>query len=302
MIGRETRMLLRHYLEQGASKSALARQLGHQPRHDSPVDSSGRSRSGSRDDAGAVWAAAAGADEARRLQSRSSRRDSRRIPQLSAVRLLDEIRAAGYDGRLYAAESVRPAGPPDAGAGAGDPLRDARRPPGAGGLRALSVSRGACATRCWWCSATRGLLWCRFYPRQDMRTLVDGLEEAFRYFGGVPQELLFDQMKAVITRDLRLRGRRARAQCGVSPLCASLGLHAARVSPLSRADQGQSRAPGPLSARTISSTVARSSTTLISISSDGSGSTTSPTCGCMGRRASVRATGFSATSILYDTS
>ena len=28
MIGRETRVLLRHYLEQGGSKSALARQLG----------------------------------------------------------------------------------------------------------------------------------------------------------------------------------------------------------------------------------------------------------------------------------
>ena len=28
MIGVETRMLLRHYLEQGASKSALAQQLG----------------------------------------------------------------------------------------------------------------------------------------------------------------------------------------------------------------------------------------------------------------------------------
>ncbi len=28
MIGREKRMLLRHYLEQGGSKSALARQLG----------------------------------------------------------------------------------------------------------------------------------------------------------------------------------------------------------------------------------------------------------------------------------
>jgi hypothetical protein len=50
------------------------------------------------------------------------------------------------------------------------------------------------------------LLWCRFYPRQDMRTLIDGLEDAFRYFDGVPQELLFDQMKAVITRDLRLQG------------------------------------------------------------------------------------------------
>jgi transposase len=50
------------------------------------------------------------------------------------------------------------------------------------------------------------LLWCRFYPRQDMATLIDGLEEAFGYFGGVPHERLFDQMKAVITRDLRLEG------------------------------------------------------------------------------------------------
>ena len=50
------------------------------------------------------------------------------------------------------------------------------------------------------------LLWCRFYPRQDMATLMDGLEDAFLAFGGVPQELLFDQMKAVITRDLRLEG------------------------------------------------------------------------------------------------
>jgi hypothetical protein len=39
-----------------------------------------------------------------------------------------------------------------------------------------------------------------------MRTLIDGLEAAFLYFGGVPQELLFDQMRAVITRDLRLEG------------------------------------------------------------------------------------------------
>ena len=50
------------------------------------------------------------------------------------------------------------------------------------------------------------LLWCRFSPRQDMRTLLTGLEDAFLAFGGVPQELLFDQMKAVITRDLRLQG------------------------------------------------------------------------------------------------
>jgi transposase len=50
------------------------------------------------------------------------------------------------------------------------------------------------------------MLWCRFGPRQDMRTLMTGLEDAFLAFGGVPHELLFDQMKAVITRDLRLQG------------------------------------------------------------------------------------------------
>jgi transposase len=52
------------------------------------------------------------------------------------------------------------------------------------------------------------LLWCRFYPRQDMRTLIGGLEEAFGYLGGVPQELLFDQMKVVITRDCGWRAAR----------------------------------------------------------------------------------------------
>jgi transposase len=39
-----------------------------------------------------------------------------------------------------------------------------------------------------------------------MATLIDGLEEAFLSFGGVPQELLSDLMKAVITRDLQLEG------------------------------------------------------------------------------------------------
>jgi transposase len=39
-----------------------------------------------------------------------------------------------------------------------------------------------------------------------MRALLTGLEAAFLAFGGVPQELLFDQMRSVITRDLRLQG------------------------------------------------------------------------------------------------
>jgi len=52
------------------------------------------------------------------------------------------------------------------------------------------------------------LLWVRFYEKQDMRTLFCGLEAAFAFFGGVPEELLFDQMKAVIIRDDRLSGGR----------------------------------------------------------------------------------------------
>jgi transposase len=52
------------------------------------------------------------------------------------------------------------------------------------------------------------LLWLQFYPRQTMAVLIRGLEEAFAFFGGVPAELLFDQMKAVIVEDERAIGGR----------------------------------------------------------------------------------------------
>jgi len=45
MFGRETRMLLRHYLEQGTSKSALARRLGVHRDTISPLDSRRGARS-----------------------------------------------------------------------------------------------------------------------------------------------------------------------------------------------------------------------------------------------------------------
>jgi transposase len=126
-------------------------------------------------------------------------------PALSAVRLLAEIRGAGYDGSYTQLKAwvrqIRPAPPPE-------PVIRFETPAGrqaqvdfarfsfAWGVRyALLVVLGYSR-----------VLWCQFYPRQDMRTLFAGLEEAFRSFGGVPQELLFDQMKAVITRDLRLQG------------------------------------------------------------------------------------------------
>jgi transposase len=50
------------------------------------------------------------------------------------------------------------------------------------------------------------VLWAQFYPRQDLRTLLLGLEACFTAWGGVPRDLLFDQMRSVLTRDDRLAG------------------------------------------------------------------------------------------------
>ena len=204
MFGRETRMLLRHYLEQGASKSALARRLGvhrdtiHRWIRDGALD---RDLDGQRVRYGPRAAVATKVDPYKAIiETRLAA-----YPELSVVRLLEEIRAAGYGGgysQLKAfVRQVRPVEPPEpvvrfetpAGRQAQVDFAHFRFP---WGVRyALLVVLGYSR-----------LLWCRFYPRQDMRTLVDGLEDAFRYFGGVPQELLFDQMKAVITRDRRLEG------------------------------------------------------------------------------------------------
>src|SRR5215203_4237970 len=204
MFGRETRMLLRHYLEQGASKSELSRQLGvsrdtiHRWIRDGDL--------GRDVDAEAVRYRPRPPVETK-LDAYKPIIEARltAYPELSSVRLLDEIRAAGYAGgysqlKAYVRQ-VRPVPAPEpvirfeTPAGRQAQVDFARFRFDWGVRYALLVVLGYSR-----------LLWCRFYPRQDMRTLVSGLEDAFRYFGGVPQELLFDQMKAVITRDLRLQG------------------------------------------------------------------------------------------------
>jgi transposase len=204
MFGRETRMLLRHYLEQGMSKSAVARRLGvsrdtiHRWTRDGGLD---------REVDDLVVQYGPRPPVPTKLDPYKPIIEARlgAYPRLSAVRLLDEIRTAGYTGgysQLTAwVRSVRPQPAPE-------PILRFETPAGRQaqvdfarfrfdwGIRyALLVVLGYSR-----------LLWCRFYRRQDMRTLISGLEEAFGVFGGVPLELLFDQMKAVITRDLRLEG------------------------------------------------------------------------------------------------
>lgn len=204
MIGRETRMLLRHYLEQGMSKRALARKFGISPdtlyrwiqggELDRDLDER-PVQYGPRRPVATKLDPFTGIIEAR----------LRAFPELSSVRLLEEIQAAGYTGgytqlRLHV-RSIRPRPAPE-------PIVRFETPPAHqaqvdfaefrfpwGKRYALLVVLGYSR-----------MLWFRFFARQDMRTLFTGLEEAFHFFGGLPRELLFDQMKAVITKDLRLLG------------------------------------------------------------------------------------------------
>ena len=204
MFGRETRMLLRHYLERGTSKSALARQLGVSR---DTVHRWIRAGELDRDLDDTPVAYGPRRPIATKLDQYRCIVETRlgAYPELSAVRLLEEIRAAGYTGgysQLKAlVRQLRPAPAPEpvvrfetpAGHQAQVDFAEFHFPWGKrfALLVVLGYSR---------------VLWCRFGPRQDMRTLITGLEDAFLAFGGVPHELLFDQMKAVITRDLRLQG------------------------------------------------------------------------------------------------
>ena len=127
------------------------------------------------------------------------------FPKLSAKRLFDEVRAAGYPG-CYSrvndyVRATRPREPveslvrfetPAGHQGQVDfgtfTLPWARR-------HALVIVLGYSR-----------LLWLQFYTRQTMPVLMEGLESAFDRFGGVPEELLFDQMRAVVLSDDRGAG------------------------------------------------------------------------------------------------
>ena len=205
MYGREPRVLLRHYLERGLSKAQIARELGVSRRtvyHWLETGQLDRDL----DEAAAVQyrprpAVACKLDAFRPII------DARlaEFPRLTTTRLFDEIRAAGYAGGYTQVKDyvrrVRPAPAPD-------PVVRFETPPAHqaqidfaefrlpwGKRYALLVVLGYSR-----------LMWLQFYPRQTMAVLMGGLEAAFGFFGGVPAELLFDQMKSVIIEDERGSG------------------------------------------------------------------------------------------------
>ena len=170
MIGRETRMLLRHYLEQGASKSALARQLGvsrdtiHRWIRDGELDrdlDTEPVRYGPRRPVPTKLDAYRPIIETRLAA----------YPALSAVRLLAEIRAAGFTGSYTQLKAfVRQVRPTPAT----DPVIRFETPAGRQAqvdFARFSLPWGVRYALLVVLGYSR-LLWCRFYVRQDMRTLT----------------------------------------------------------------------------------------------------------------------------------
>ena len=126
-------------------------------------------------------------------------------PELSAERMFQELRQAGYPGgydlvKRYVRE-VRPRP-------AVEPVVRFETAPGHQGqvdFAEFGLPWGKRHALVVVLSFSR-LLWAQFFERQTMEVLMRGLEAAFRYFGGVPGELLFDQLKAVIVEDQRASG------------------------------------------------------------------------------------------------
>jgi transposase len=204
MYSRERRVLLRHYLEQGLSKSAIARMLGIGRRtlyHWINTDQLDRDL----DNGPVRYKPRPTVD--RKIDRYRGIIETRltEYPRLSATRLFDEVRAAGYDGGYtQVKEFVRQVRPTPAL----DPVVRFETPPG------LQAQVDFAEFRLPWGKrfallvvlGYSRLMWVRFYPRQTMAVLFSGLEEAFASFGGVPAELLFDQLKAVIIEDQRELG------------------------------------------------------------------------------------------------
>src|SRR3989454_864970 len=205
MYGWDTLVLLRHYLEAGLSKTAIARQLGVSRRAIYHWIRTGQ-----------LDRELSGAAAARRPTPRPTKLDRYQpliqerlttYPKLSAVRLLEECRAAGYAGgysqlKAYVAR-LRPRPEPEPivrfettpGQQAQFDFAEIRLPWGKrfALLVVLGYSR---------------LLHVEFVARQTALTVMLGLERAFAAFGGVPHEILFDQMKSVIVEDHRPTGGR----------------------------------------------------------------------------------------------
>jgi len=200
VYGLEHLVILKHLLEQGLAKTAIAEQLGVSRRtvhHWIAIGELEREGTGPR----------VRASRPEKLDPYRSIITTRldTYPELSAVRLFEEIRADGYAGGITQLRGfvarVRPRPEPE-------PVIRFETEPGQQAQVDFATVRFPWGKR-YALLVVLGysrLLWLRFYTRQTMSTVIAGLEAAFAYFGGVTRELLFDQMRAVILDDQRPLG------------------------------------------------------------------------------------------------
>ena len=207
MIKWEKRVLLVHYLEQGLPVAAIARELGVDRRTIHRWKAAGELQPDP--ETGHLPHKERRAPQSCKLDPYKEiiRTRLAEYPELSAVRLLEEVKAAGYTGGLTQlkvfVQKVRPRSEPE------PVIRFETEP-------AHQAQVDFAHVRFPWGKrfvllvvlGYSRMLWLKFYPREDMRVLISGLEDAFAFFGGVPRELLFDQMASVITSDLRDQGER----------------------------------------------------------------------------------------------
>ena len=242
-------MLLKHYLDRGVSKAELSRRFGVNRRTLHNWVDTGQLDRG-------LAAGARGYSPrppvAHKLDPYKAIIDARleAFPKLSAKRLFDEVRAADYPGCYSSRERLRGARRPR------EPVESLVRfetPAGRQGqvdFGTFTLPWGRRHALVIVLGYSR-LLWLHFYTRQTMPVLMEGLESAFDRFGGVPEELLFDQMRAVVLSDDRGAGGGLVLNEEFLPVRRALGVHAALVPTLSGPDQGQSGAPDPLHPREL---------------------------------------------------
>ena len=204
MYDMETKMLLKHYLEQGMSKAELARRFRLSRRTIHYWIESGQMDRELHAGAGGY---ARRAPIARKLDPYKGIIEARleAYPKLLAQRLYEEVRAAGYAGSYGGVRDyVRQVRPRERT----EPAVRFETPPGHQGQVDFGCFRLPWGQRhaLLVVLGYSRLLWLQFFQRQTMEVLCGGLESAFKRFGGVPEELLFDQMRSVVVADDRLAG------------------------------------------------------------------------------------------------
>jgi transposase len=204
MYSRDTLVLLKHLLESGQPKAAIARELGISRRLVYHLIATGQVE---RDVASAAPRQRAQAPPKLEPFKPLIHDRLREFPALSAVRLLAECRAAGYAGgysQLTAfIRQIRPHPEPE-------PVQRFETAPGRQAQFDFAEFRLPWGKR-YAVLVVLGysrLLFVEWVTRQTALTVMQALERAFTAFGGVPQEVLFDQLKAVIVEDHRGTGGR----------------------------------------------------------------------------------------------